>query len=88
MPYRRAEGAVYEVVEEKAMLVDLAGKEIITLNKVGTLIWDALPEYAEPGAMAAHLVGNFQGVSEGELENDIRGFLDELVGLGLVTVEV
>lgn len=46
------------------------------------------PQYAEPKAMAAHLVGKFEGVSEGELENDIRAFLDELARLGLVTVEV
>ena len=84
MGYLRADGVVYEVVDGKAMLVDLAGKELLTLNTVGTLIWNTLPEYGDPATMALHLVTHFKDVTVDELEGDIRGFLRELAELGLL----
>jgi len=84
MSYRRADGVVYEVVDGKAMLVDRAGMELLTLNTVGTLVWSALPERGDPAVMARHLVTEFEDVTQEELEGDISGFLDELAELGLV----
>ena len=87
MGYRRADGVVYEVVEDKAMLVDVAGQELLTLNVVGTLVWGALTEFDDPAALAHHLVSRFEGVTTAELEEDIRTFLSELAELGLVVTE-
>ena len=84
MGYRRADGVVHEVVDGKAMLVDLAGKELLTLNTVGTLVWEALPELGDPATMARHLVMQFEDVTAEELQDDIRAFLDELTELGLL----
>ena len=84
MGYQRAEGVVYEMVDGKAMLVDLAGMELLTLNTVGTMVWGALPGFAEPGTLAGHLLPHLAGVDAAELEGDVRAFLDELAGLGLV----
>ena len=84
MLFQRADGVVYEVVDGKAMLVDMAGKELLTLNPVGTLVWEMLSDEGDPSVMASKLVTTFEGVSVGELERDIQDFLNELVGLGLV----
>lgn len=39
---QRAAGVTSEVVDGQAVLVAASGKEFITLNPVGTLIWGAL----------------------------------------------
>jgi hypothetical protein len=75
---------VKEVVDDRAFLLDDRGLEMIVLNPVGTMVWDALDESRGVSAIAASLVGQFADVSLEELERDVQGFLEELREAGLV----
>ena len=39
--FRRSDEVVFEVSAGRAVLLDRTGKELITLNPVGTLVWQA-----------------------------------------------
>lgn len=81
----RADGVVYEVVDGQAVLVDAAGHEMITLNPVGTLIWQALDGESDTAALAERLLPQLEGVTSDQLQNDVAAFLRELLDLGLAT---
>jgi hypothetical protein len=75
---------VYEVVDGEAVLVDPDGKELLTLNEVGTMVWEELDGRRGPDELAAALVGRFDGVTEREVAHDIEAFLAEVEAAGLV----
>ena len=81
---RRADGVVYEVVDDCAVLVDPAGRKLITLNAVGSLVWEALATDGDAPSLAAALHPRFTGVDVQQLQADIASFLDELRAVGLV----
>jgi hypothetical protein len=66
------------------VLLDAAGTELITLNPVGTLVWEALDGERDPSGLAADLHARFTDVALDELVADIDAFLAELAALGLV----
>ena len=83
--FRRADDVVLQVVDDRAFLLDASGTEMIVLNPVGTMVWEVLDAPAAPDAIAALLEPRFDGdVSREQLASDVREFLDELAGLGLV----
>jgi hypothetical protein len=84
MAWQRSPRVVYEVVDGQAVLVDPEGVELLTLNAVGTQIWEALDGIREPADLTALLVGRFDGVTPDELERDITAFLAEISAAGLV----
>jgi len=84
--YRRADNVVKEVVDDRAFLLDDRGVEMIVLNPVGTMVWDALDDARDPSAIAASLVDRFADVSLEDLERDVQAFLEELREAGLVVV--
>jgi hypothetical protein len=84
MEVRRADEVLFEVIDGTAVLVDPDGKELFTLNRVGSRVWDALSEHGDPSALADHLLPQLSGVTREQLESDIRAFLDELRTAGLV----
>ncbi len=81
----RADGVVYEVVDGQAVLVDAVGRELITLNAVGTLIWQALDGESDATAVAESLLPQLEGVTRDELVRDTTAFVRELLDLGLAT---
>lgn len=66
------------------MLVDPSGTELLTLNPVGTLVWEALDGKREVDDLVDHLLPQFTDVSRQELEQDIVYFLEELGSSDLV----
>ena len=84
MGWRRSPDVVYEVVDGRAMLVDPAGEEFLTLNEVGTLVWQALDGVRGPAEIAAALLDRVDGVTLAELEPDIDTFIAETHAAGLV----
>jgi len=84
MAWQRSPRVVYEVVDGQAVLVDPEGVELLTLNEVGTLIWEALDGRRGPDELAADLVGRFDGVTAEAFARDIAAFLDEVEAAGLV----
>lgn len=84
MAWQRSPRVVYEVVDGKAVLVDPDGVELLTLNPVGTLIWEELDGDREAAALAVALVDRLDGVELPDLERDIVAFLAEIHAAGLV----
>ena len=87
MRYRRAEGVLAEVLDDRAMLVAPDGTELITLNPTGTAVWETLADEERSGALAAKLHEQRPEVPLDRLESDVRDFLTELEVAGLVVAE-
>jgi hypothetical protein len=81
---RRAADVVYEVVEGRAMIVDPSGKEILTLNPVGTLVWEALDGALDVDGLTDQLLPKLTGVTRDVLRRDVATFVDELTTGGLI----
>ena len=85
MAWRRSPGVVYEVIDGQAVLLDQDGVELITLNTVGTLVWEELDGRGAPRSSPAALSTRFDGVSHaGPRAGDIETFLAELEASALV----
>ena len=80
---QRSADVVFDVVVDRAILLDGGGHELITLNAVGTVVWNELDGRRDADELAADLFGRFVDVGLDELRADIAGFLEELVTLGL-----
>lgn len=84
MPVRRSPDVIHEAVDGRAMLVSPDGSELISLNAVGTMVWELLDTGAAAGEIAAQLHPRFDDVAIEDLERDIHTFLDSLREQGLV----
>jgi hypothetical protein len=80
---QRSDEVVYDMAGERAVLLDAAGRELITLNPVGTIVWNELDGRRDIATIAADLLPRFTGVELDVLQADIVAFTDELVSLGL-----
>ncbi|MET0908894.1 MAG: PqqD family protein [Ilumatobacteraceae bacterium] len=80
---QRSADVVFDVVVDRAILLDGAGEELITLNAVGTVVWNELDGRRDAAELAADLLDRFVDVGFDELRADIAAFLDELAVLGL-----
>jgi hypothetical protein len=84
MLLRRSPDVTYEVVDGRAMLVDPAGKELITLNPVGTLVWETLDGALDVDGITDRLLPQLEGVTRITLARDVSAFVEELRAAGLV----
>ena len=80
---RRADHVIWEVTGSRAVLLDPDGTELITLNPVGTLVWDAIDD-RPPDAITDLLLPRFEGVTREQFATDVRTFLDDLEELGVI----
>jgi hypothetical protein len=80
---QRSDDVVYDLAGERAVLLDAGGRELITLNPVGTIVWNELDGRRDVATIAADLLPRFTGVDLAALQADIAAFTDELVALGL-----
>ena len=80
---QRSEDVVFDLAGDRAVLLDPSGQELITLNAVGTLVWQELDGRRDSAALAADLHPRFTGVGVDALREDVDAFLAELVRLGL-----
>jgi hypothetical protein len=81
---RRADDVSFEVIDGRAILVDPDGRELITLNAVGTLVWEAADGQLDEAGLAGRLSSRFPAVPAAQIEADVRQFLGELRQLRLV----
>jgi hypothetical protein len=86
MKPRRSSRVTYEVIDGQAVLLDPDGVELLTLNRVGTLVWEALDGHHDAAELAGVLIDQLDGVTLVQLERDIRAFFDEIVDARLVDV--
>jgi hypothetical protein len=82
--YQQCPGATSETVDGEAVIVDPAGTELITLNPVGSLVWNELREPHETPELVAIVSEHFADVARDVLERDIAAFVQELRDAGLV----
>ena len=82
---RRAAGVNYEVIDGQAVVIDPDGRELVTLNDVGTMIWEHLDGQRGVTELVDELLGNFDGVSRKQFEADVIAYLDELREAGIVS---
>jgi hypothetical protein len=80
---RRAAGVAYEIVDGQAVVMDPDGTELITLNDVGTRIFEAL-DGRDLEAIVDDLLPGFNGVTRANLARDVAEFVNELHEAGLV----
>ena len=82
--FRRSDQVVFEVTGDRAVLLNPSGKVLITLNPVGTVVWQLLDEPRDAGEVAAALGAAFPDVPIAKLEEDADRFLAELAASDLV----
>ena len=80
---RRAAGVAYEIVDGQAVVMDPDGTELVTLNDVGTRIFEAL-DGRDLDALVDDLLPGFEGVTRADLARDVAEFVTELQEAGLV----
>ena len=74
---------IWEVTASRAVLLDSEGTTLITLNPVGTLVWDVID--GQPLEELTDLLHpRLEGVTREQLEADVRVFLVELEALGVI----
>jgi len=84
MQFRRASGVVYDELDGHAVLLDRNAVRMMTLNPVGTLVWQLLDEDRTCAELATLLLPKVRGVTAEQLELDVAAFLDELTDAGVV----
>jgi hypothetical protein len=82
--FRRTPGVIHDLLDDRPVLIDALGTELITLNHVGGLVWQSLDGTRDSTAVAAQVAERFQGVEPALITRDVELFLDELRRLGLV----
>lgn len=83
--YARVDGVLHDMLDDRAVLVTADGKEVVTLNPVGSLVWQALQEPADVDALADALAGHFPDVDGAVLHRDVEAFVGSLLQAGLIT---
>jgi coenzyme PQQ synthesis protein D (PqqD) len=81
---RRSPDVVSEVVDGRALLVSTAGMELITLNAVGSIVWEGLAEPATRSALTDLVLERVTGATREQVESDVDAFLSELRAAGVV----
>ena len=84
MRYHRSSTVTWELVDERAVILDADGSTLTTLNPVGTLIWRQLDQPREPAELGRRLADQFPHVDLEQLESDAGLFLERLARDGLV----
>jgi hypothetical protein len=82
--FRRSDQVVFEVAGDRAVLLDATGKELITLNPVGTLVWKMLDQASDADELVSGLHEAFPDVPVAKLAEDVERFLAELTASDLV----
>ena len=75
---------VFRVLEDGAVLVDLASNQVFELNTTGALVWERLAQGGSPEAIVETVVARFD-VDEDTARRDIAELLVALTSRGLVT---
>ena len=81
-----ASGVLWEQVDVKVMLIDSASSELVTLNPVGSLIWQSLAKSpATTETLVRVVVEAFPSLGIDQATADVERFAAQLVELGFLT---
>ena len=84
---RIVEGVTAEHSGDRVVILDAAGSAISTLNPTGATIWGLLEADMSLDDLAEATATIFSSVDRQQLVADIREFVEELCGLGLLSAE-
>jgi len=65
------------ITQDGAVLMDIKGGHMITLNPIGSIIWQQLSDGHSQEQIAAHLASEF-GISQEQASADVNEFLEQL----------
>ena len=82
---RRSDQVMFQDVGGEAVLLDLASETYFGLNKVGTRIWELLPQHDSLSEIHATLCEEFDA-PPAQIEHDLLQLAAQLAQAGLVTV--
>jgi Coenzyme PQQ synthesis protein D (PqqD) len=74
---RVSENVRTTITQDGAVLMNIKGGHMITLNPIGSIIWQQLSEGRSPEQIAAHLAAEF-GISREQASGDVSEFLEQL----------
>src|SRR5258708_25780552 len=63
--------------KDGAVLMDIKGGHMVTLNPIGSIIWQQLSDGRSPEQIATHLASEF-GISREQASADVNEFLEQL----------
>ena len=69
MQFRRAPGVIYDELDGHAVLLDRAAVRMLTLNPVGTLVWQLLDDDRTCAELTTLLLPKVRGVTAEQLES-------------------
>jgi Coenzyme PQQ synthesis protein D (PqqD) len=69
---------------ERAVILDAQGSTLITLNPVGSILWQELGEPKDADALTTHLCDTFPEVDPAQIRHDVNEFVDTLLAEGLL----
>ncbi|MGZ5120701.1 MAG: PqqD family protein [Burkholderiales bacterium] len=75
---------VWVKLPDGAVLFKPEDEAYYSLNAVGTLIWERLPEAADMDALCSSVHQHFPDAEAGQMRADVVALLDELTRAGLV----
>jgi hypothetical protein len=84
MRYHHAAEVTWELADERAVILDAAGRTLTTLNPVGTIIWQYLDDAGDGTDIVGQLACRFPGVDRAQLHDDAEAFLARLLDGGLL----
>ena|SRR5712664_989747 len=71
------------ITQDGAVLMNIKGGHMVTLNPIGSIIWQQLSDGRSPERIAAHLASEF-GISGEQASADVSEFLEQLEGQHLI----
>ena len=71
------------VTQDGAVLMDIKGGHMVTLNPVGSIIWRQLSDGRTPEQIAARLASEF-GIPQEQASADVNEFLEQLEAQHLI----
>lgn len=66
------------------MVVRPDGSELLTLNRVGSVVWELLADGAEQGGLVDGVAARYPDVERERVASDVAAFVDQLRDAGLV----
>src|SRR3954454_25176255 len=82
--FRRASSVIDDELDGHAVLLDQSAVTMLTLNRVGTLVWQLLDDDRAGAELPTLLLPKVRGVTAEQLDLDVEAFLQDLVDAGVV----
>src|SRR5437762_1220750 len=71
------------ITQDGAVLMNIKGGQMVTLNPIGSIVWQQLSDRCSPEQIAAHLASEF-GISREQASADVNEFLQQLEAQHLI----